>query len=334
MSASAKTGASSKLLSAMAELQPSPVDFRFYNVNGARVAESDDPLFGEITAEIDLIGALHREIIDTLAVEKPEWFVSAELEARKFLASLGFDSNTEIYLLKEGEAMDALGLREPQTTVAETGAFVPHILVRNSRIETCREAQGEEGVASVLVHELAHATVDTVDAVGVELTREDLSLHLRSGWIVTHNGSNVGEFPEEAFGTFVGAWYRRSRENPLAPCIGITHEPERELPDYLQPFDPSMISGPDGYAFELLAWGAEQRGIMSSSDFVAMLLETRRPETRIVALRAFAQTVERIEPGLYTALQKLHYSKQSWLEGCDRVYEAVMRSEWEKEGVA
>jgi hypothetical protein len=86
-----------------------------------------------------------------------------------------------------------------------------------------------------------------------------------------------------------------------------------------------MTSGPDGYAMELIAWGLEKKGVMSSAEFVNLGIQTRAQETQTVALRGIARAVNAVEPGLYRSLRELQYGREAWQQGLQQVYAAITR---------
>jgi hypothetical protein len=177
-----------------------------------------------------------------------------------------------------------------------------------------------------LVHELAHLAGGSTQTISVhnEGAKHPYS-KLRSGFVVGADRKPFvrGTFYEEGFATFMSGWYKRTLENPLAPAVPAPGEsPSLQTPDYYR-FRKNSISGPDGYAIELLARGLQTRKIMSATEYVAVMLESRRPETRTAALRIFAQAIEAVRPGLYTDLQNLQYGRKPLKRALKLVLEAT-----------
>ncbi|MBI3889252.1 hypothetical protein HY312_01585, partial [Candidatus Saccharibacteria bacterium] len=149
-------------------------------------------------------------------------------------------------------------------------------------------------------------------------------LFCRSGFIVTNDDKIRGRFFEEGLAEYVASRYRRRMVGDQN-TLGIVSVPSLAIPEYLVQPDHAMTSGPDGYAIELLAYGVEKKGIMNAEMFTELLLDTRRNNTRLVALRTFAQVLERLETGLYSKLQFVAYDKTSWQDACAYVHSVVTR---------
>ncbi len=314
----------------MIELEIPRIDFHFYNERGVRVKADYDPEFEALQEEPKEMWQTNQSILEELGVKKPEWFVRSEASARLFLGSLGLEEVGEVYLLEEGERLDEIGLREPKSTVGIVDNFLGHTMMRMVKAEEWQDRFGEVAVTSALVHEFMHgATPKTSSAYCRKNSEGDIDFSFRSGFDVATPKGDRGLFNEEGMAEFMGGWYRRCAVDPLASVVSIVDFPSPDLPAHYQRIDrtgkvdTSMVEGPDGYAMELLAWGLDRRGIMTREAFVITMLETRRPDTQLAALRSFAENVNVLRPGLYRDLRDLEYSKENWREGCRQVYDVV-----------
>jgi len=234
--------------------------------------------------------------IKSVVVEKPAEFLDAEREASIYWQSLGFDTPAAVHYLREGRALDTIGLREPKHAIAMCDAASGEIYVRQKMIEERWLVGGRPEIAGILVHEKAHS----IEAA--------------------QNLNDPNLFLAEGFASFHEAWYRRTTTDKMSPPV-VIREPSNPLPNnYIRldcdgvP-DERYISGPDGYAMELLGFSAEQKRIMPASQFIACLLEARRPETHLAAMREIDDTLEQLQPGLPELLGSLEYRRDSWRDG-------------------
>lgn len=271
---------------------------------------------------------LHAEIAEELSVRKPDWFRHAEQDARAFIGSLALDNTAPIVLLKESDRLGEIGMYEPYSTIAHCNNYEPLIFVRRQAARSV-DRYDEHLLGSVLVHELMHSTAPA--GTHVLRKRPDGSIleDHRAGLLTEHAGKPLGLFFEEGLAEFTAGWYRRAKAEGLVPTvdIGINEIPAATLPDHYSYRGMLAISGPDGYAIELMAWGMQRRHILRhASDLVGMMLETRHPQTQTQALREFAQTVEQLEPGLYIHLRNLEYSAENWYEACRGIQGIVARA--------
>jgi hypothetical protein len=322
----------------METLRPD-ISFDFYDENGVPTGRDYHPSFNEIAgsgsnSEISEAYELDDKVIKKLAVEKPEWFKSCEVDARKFLSEFDLDVSCPVYLLKEGRLLRQIDIDDP-AVVASYDSFTNRVYVRKKRIDEWRDRYGTDFATSGLVHEMAHGTALPVTNFAVHKFGngdEDVTVNFRSGWSTNSRQGELGTFYEEAFAKYVAGLYRRRCIDPGASLVSICGNPNLELPPHFN-YECSnngerrMTAGPDGYAIELLAYGVEQKGIMRASDFIRNMFAGRNRDTETEALRVHAWAIEQLEPGLYVYLRGLEYSSENWLEGLRRVHDIVTRGQ-------
>lgn len=261
--------------------------------------------------------------LDTVKLPKPAWLLESELSVRRFFGSLGLDNSAELVLMADDEPLlqeYALG----DKIIAGT-THTPHrILVKHDAIHNIRRDNGDECVGLIIAHEFGHASAPVPAVVGLQECEDDTSvLYLREGFQVMGKEKTRNAFLEEGFAHYMGGWYRRIQMGDWQRVIGIGSSPTPEVPHYLDAGTKSKMVGRDGYAMELLAWGAERMGVMTANDFVAALLESRSADTRLTALRSITRVINTIRPGLYGELSKVEFTPSDWDRGFTMVYEAV-----------
>jgi hypothetical protein len=308
---------------------PSPnIQFRFFDEHGKEVAESYDPEFATLAAEPLEVRDMHERLIGELCVKKPKWFEESEFIARRFLRqAAGITSWAPSYLLKEDPMLDDIGLREPPTTVAASDPFVGHIMVRYEKMRRHFDRTGLYGVAGTMVHERWHAETP-LKSIDLQKSRDgDIIASGRSGLATIGNSDIQGMFFEEGGGVLLQAMCMR-KQRTLS--LAVSNEaPPYELPypytriSQSEPEDELRIAGPDGYAMELLALGAEQRGITTAHDFVRVLIASRQLSLQPQALKRLPIIINAIRPGLYRQLRMLQYGHEDWQKGLQLVHEAV-----------
>jgi hypothetical protein len=273
----------------------------------------------------------HIASIENFEMNKPGWLREAEVDARRFMGSLAFDDLPPIVLLRSNSIYQFDSSPPAGETLAIWDAELGVILLGHSGLKKMYGKHGSVGVGATLAHELGHATVPSIDRVGVHLrTRDPRQAEYVYGW-GWHVGTDTnpkGRFFEEAFAEFLAGWYARIRQTggSPSPLISFQGKPDRHLPEHYQyTVSDDPIAGPDGYTLELLAYGLRKRHILSVDDFVCTMFETRRSETSLQARRTFAQAVDQLSPGLYPYLRNLAYSRENWQEACDVVYSLVTR---------
>jgi hypothetical protein len=305
---------------------PSPeINFSFYAQSGAIRGGNTSPLFEEFVSVPEAIRAEHEQVINEYGRQKSEIFLEQENSARSYWQELGFANLPEVYVVDD-DPDDVLVVRDLPLTIAQVDAYLGHVIVRQSRLDDTNMEQDPIMLGSMLVHEFGHATSGSVTDISVqEHDDREWDLHMRLGFMMDTPGGQRGGLFEEMFGAYHASRYHRHMHGDDR-AIGIEGTPTVELPEYMLPPDPAMTAGPDGYIAELLAYGLEQKNILSAEDFFELLLETRRTDdrqARTLALRAFAQSVDSLESGLYTMLHRQQRSKQGWIDASRYVHGVV-----------
>ncbi len=267
-------------------------------------------------------------------IEKPEWFTAMERDARKFFGALGFHNLPPLYLLREHEDLEAINLAG-RDVLAQAEMFNRYAFVKLGMLENLWQSDGPVKAVSLLVHELSHLTNDH-SYVSVQLGQSDefSSLRVKSGFVFANDEQGRGVFLEEGFASYISGLYIRSREHDWSP-LTVTGAPTPYVPehyrymdDYLGRFSGKTVTGPDGYAMEMLVWAVEQVGAMSSRAFFNNLLAVRRKGSEAYAMRNIITAINAVQPGLYEKLSRLEYGRHSWEDGCALVYEAVTGNIW------
>lgn len=305
-------------------VKPVDIDVAYYDEQGKRATRESDERFESPHRHFDYDNRAYDYTVYYHGVEKNENFLQQENAAREFWKDLGFEELPEVYLI-ENEPKDHINIRQKPTTIACYHSLLNIIVMREERVSELQDAGDRLVVAKALVHEFAHAT-NPQKYLGVRAIKgEEFPWYYgRSGFDMNVKNEAQGSFYEEGFAEFMASRYVRLLDGDVRP-IGIDDEPRRELPSYFRQADLAMTCGPDGYAMELIGYGLDKRGTMSAGQFVELLLDTRKDETQVDALRAFARAVESLQPGLYTKLRKLNYGKETWREACDLVYEIATK---------
>jgi hypothetical protein len=300
-------------------------ELKLYDTHGVPLVETAAPCFDEYVQEINSYSGYCDEVEVVAGIPKPDWFFRAEAQARRFIKSIGFEGLKPFCLLDEqDEVLQDVGF-DDEITVALAIPLYDRIFIRARKLEEMRAARGPLKLAAILVHELAHDTTGRINQMAL-FTKDDpeeLSSSFRSGFaICPADGPARGMFLEEGFAHFVSGWFIRS-QGDYSRVVDVVEPLTITVPDHLEPGKEGMTAGPDGYAIELLAWGAEQKSLMAASDFIATLLDSRRRDTQTGALRTIARIINQIRPDLYTDLQKLEYGRESWEKGLQLVFDAV-----------
>ncbi len=293
------------------------VEFR--KATGKRV-ERDEKLHAALTAMIThhFDGERQNVTIESYETQKPEWFLAAESDARAFIARLGFSELGYIHLLK-----DTLDRVEPGHDVdAFHDSITRDIFVSEARIKDILHTDGVIVAASVLVHELAHATAPKPDRITLQQRTDNSSYWLqRNGWLVSGDRGDRGSFLEEGFCEYVAGLYRRQCVDDRAPLLPAGYAPTQDLPSHLQ--TSAVLAGPDAHTIELIAWGVEAHGIMTTDQFIRKLFESRNVETAPRAMREVIMAIEALSPDLYSYLKNVERSKENWTAARNTVYAAV-----------
>lgn len=298
----------------------------FFSVEGRRVEPDNHAYYRDANNVIGESVIKAEQDATSFGIDHPNWFAEADNSARAFMGSLGFTCLRVMVLYPENEEL----LEEYSltgSTIAIADPFLPYLAVRHKKAEALYQVGGQEMVGALIVHELSHDTTSTLDRIVVRDKGDGAQWVYRTGLATVDTRNNVrGDFLEEGFAHYLFGWYRRSlRADYTMRVLGIAGMPEPVVPDYYLS-SVAKTAGPDGYAIELLAWGLEQHGHMSANDFIGTLLDSRRLETRTVALRAIAQAINKLQPGLYMALSRLTYSVDDWNRGLGMVHDAATQS--------
>ena len=311
-------------------LERIPTNFLFREPNGTLCPDSvSSRLQARYTEHVARLADQYQYTIDTFSIEKSPIFLAEEEKARQYIQSLGFSIDTPIFLIDKEDPDDLAVIHECLGTYAWVSEIVNAIIVRQSQLEECKMYETPASIGSLLVHELAHAAAPekTNDCFFwlQEIQPEQFKRHEygRTGFNVLNGSRAEGTFYEEAFAQYVAGRYLRSLHGDMR-AIGLddTMAQRQELPAYFQPPRSDAVCGPDAYTLELIAMGLEKKDVITTDDFAALLLATRHQETQLEALRAFAQAVDMLEPGLYTHLRKLKYGK-GWPAACEHVRSLV-----------
>jgi hypothetical protein len=298
-----------------------------------RIAPVDDPIYQEVLAAIvedEAIGP-----INALSVEKPGWFVGLEQEARGFMTGLGFAQLPPIFLLKEGQELEALDMLGDHQSYAITDWLNRYAVIRQKKVAKSLIEDGRAKATSVVVHELAHLSME---GMSYTIQRDknggyDGAGYVKSGLMFAGDEIVRGSFFEEGFAAYITGMFVRSAEGEES-LISFLGQPAAYLPNHYRLNDDNTqsfgenVTGPDGYALELLMWACEQKHVMPSNEFFANLLASRRLETQAEALRNLIYAINSIDNQLYPKLSRLKYGEQDWHDGCAFVYEAVTGKLW------
>lgn len=295
-------------------------DVEFRRVSGKKV-QHEEPLHGKLTAKIahHFDGQKQRELIQSRKVHKPEWFQKAESDARTFMASLGFQALSNIYLLEgELERERELAYEKEVYLMAFNDSITRNILASEVMMTRSLHTKGMIATTSILVHELAHNTAPKPERIVMQQHADNTSHYVsRHGWTAWTGDHERGRLLEEGFCEYIASLYRRdhtdTRDTAALPTI--------ELPPYMQ--TNSHCEELAAYTIELMAWGVEQHGIMPADTFISHWFDARKEETFTSATREIIQAIESLAPDLYPYLRDLEYSKDNWTAARDAVYKIV-----------
>jgi hypothetical protein len=314
----------------MSELVVPEFELEFYGPTGDPLSRGMPEYQLALRSTARILGKYyesHIKLIEELEVEKPSWFAEAESQARFYWHTLAFDNLAPIILLKEDEGLETLDMLDRENKLARHDSELDVVLAREKTVGILHEKYGVEGVASLAVHELGHATSRRVSNMSVHLTADSQpgGYEYKDGFLTVDKAGEQGLFFEELFAEFFAGHFVRSSRGNVTPGLSFEGVPSRELPPHYQfSIGEDTVRGPDGYAAELLAWGLQKHGI-STNDFFITLLETRRPETADQALQEFEQMINRAWPGLFSLLNNLPYSKEKWQNACELIHTIVTK---------
>lgn len=273
-------------------------------------------------------------------IEKPDWFMSAERSARGFVKGLGMAAarGTQISLLQvdDPEAeMEIFGA--PHVKKLVDAYYLPHlgIAVRNSYAELAYSAKGKLAIGQLLVHELVHsaeARQKTISYIYNPETKK-WGMQYRQGFTLSladkKSKHHRGEFFTEGTAEYISGLYIRSKVDKENTYFDEKAVKSNRLPSHYATYRPDKgypyTSGPDGFALEIVAATLERRGIVPAEAYARSILATYSEDyqTRLQGFRDFARYTNQVRPGLYTELQKLKYSRRSWINGLRLVIDAA-----------
>jgi hypothetical protein len=300
---------------------PVPLDVvEFRKLSGQKV-RSDDQLYATLIAMVrpHFTDTKQQEIIQPRAIEKPEWFIAAESDARSFMSSLGFNNLGEIYFIEgnlDGPLLD-------QNVDAYHDSITRNILASEAKLTNMLQTEGLHCVTSVLVHELTHDTAPKPERIVLQQHTDSTSYEYRNGWTTSGVKGDRGSFLEEGFCEYVAGLYRRQKTDPDGQLLPINYRPSLELPSHLK--TEAIVAGPDAHALELMAWAVENRGIMSAELFIGYWFDSRKTETQTRATREIIKVINSLSPELYPYLRDLEYSAENWTMARNAVYKIITR---------
>ena len=270
-------------------------------------------------------------LIGRIAVAKPVWFSSMEADSREFLGKNGFHNLPPVFLLPECPELEDLNMSPSENAYAQTDYLHRFALVRRSKLQEVRQYDGRDKAASVLVHELAHLTLRHVSLS----FRQDEFAGIKAGFVYEDQTKKRGFFLEEAFAAYLGGQYVLHKITGRRLPYSFIGEPQPYIPEHYRfmdeghaRFGSTGTMGPDGYALEMLMWGAEQRGIMEAQTFWGNMRAIRNKTSQAYGMRHIIRAINAIQPGLYDMLSHLEYNRENWQDGCALVYEAVTGNFW------
>lgn len=277
-------------------------------------------------------------LLQKYVVEKPDWLISAERSARRFVRGLGLEAcrGAQVTLVDVTNPDDVKKIFPYDNDVTSTDAqnsYYYGILLRQDRTRLAYAHKGRVAVGRTIVHELTHAAEWQSPTVlnFYDSEADTWVMASRQGQMLNLGGTSYGQFFSEGVAEFNAGLFTRRQQHPNCPIVSITDCPTLELPAYYSDYRPDKgvpyVVGPDGYGVELLAWGMQEKGVTSAEDFISKAHATysQDPSVRLDGLRRFATHVDAIRPGLYRDLRNLEYGHQAWQEGLRMIHEAVVR---------
>jgi hypothetical protein len=303
--------------------QAPPYVADYFDERGLRLAETNPNDFRRLSLFYEREAMLVRDEVDaTIAaqsIEKPEWLQQCESDAKEFCEAIGLISTADIYLI-EGEHH-----HEPDeiSELAEYFDYQNIIFLYADRLKVLHDLYGTEHVIRTIVHEIAHASAYwTYQRVyHKSLSPNEASLKYRCGFAVSKNEEIVGQYFEEAFAEYCARIYVKqdSTHEPTYLRLLPTVNPRKYEDEY-------MPSDLDGYSLQLIEGMLEKRGLVRTGEFLETLIATRKPESRVFALRKFADLVNSLEPGLYRRLQNVEYSEAAFSRAYQYIYTLAVTS--------
>lgn len=280
--------------------------------------------------------------LNRYTIEKPEWFRSAERSARRFVRNIGLTAarGAQISLLQVDNPdveMNIFGAPHVKRLVDAYHLPYLGIVVRNAYAELAHNQKGKLAIGQLLVHELVHTAESqskTITCRYDEKTKQWNMIYRQGFTLISGSKKSKhqrGEFFTEGIAEYVSGLYIRSMVNQEKTYFDEEAVKSNRVPAHYTSFRPKKdylyISGPDGFAFEVMAATLQKRGIVSADIFVQALLATHSEdyEKSLQGYRDVARYTNQIKPGLYTELQKLTYSRRSWRRGLNLVIDAAQK---------
>lgn len=272
--------------------------------------------------------------------EKPDWFRSAERSARGFVKGIGLTA-------AKGAQVSLLQIDDPEVEMRVFGAphvkklvdayHIPHlgIVVRKAYAELAYSGKGKLALGQLLVHELVHTAESRSKTITYSHDGETKKWDMlyRQGFTLSSASKKSkgyrGTFFTEGIAEYVSGLYIRSKTGQGDTYFDEQAVKSNRVPKHYTSFRPDKdypyISGPDGFAIEIMAATVQERGIASAETYIQALLATHSPDyqTSLRGFRDFARYTESLRPGLYVELQKLQYSGRSWRRGLNLVIDAA-----------
>ncbi len=299
--------------------------YAFYTANGRSLDERDRDYIDSTIDTFHTQGyEAEVETLKNFETEKSAVFIQQEARAREFMDIFEFTNLAPVHIVDD-DPNDVFGFQDPATTIAMVPAHLDAIIFRQARLVETNMYKNPDQIAGTVVHEFSHLA-SPKEHIGIQadsVIRRGRD-HGRSGFTVRSESTWEGVLFEEGFAEYMASRYIRMQRGDMR-TIGIEGIPKAQIPDYLLPPEADMLSGLDGYIMELLAYGLAKKEVMSTDSFADLLLDTRRDTTHVGALRAFAQAVETIEPGLYMMLRRLEPDKTNWAIACSYVHSLVVK---------
>lgn len=326
---------------------PSSVEASFYRQENGMIKSCDLPA-GEAARRSQLINQAWNKSARTqlarvmeFAVPKPPWFLTAETRARQFVRGLGLlAAKGQQVILAEVDGLEQSRQifghdSEMYTTDAQCDKYFG-VVMRYSLAKQAQQQGKSLVISAILAHELVHSAeyVEKSIAQIYDPVVGDWSISQRAGFHIgekTASGQVIqkGAFFDEGVAEYAAGLLFRRAKDPACNLVSFDELPTAELPNHYLEIQldkgTPYAAGPDAYAMELLAWGAQKKGVIAADDFIGALLASHSQDksTRLKAFRTVASSTDAVKPGLYPYLRDLAYTRENWQNGLTAVYDAV-----------
>ncbi len=292
----------------------------------------------ELNASFDEHAREGWQLIKENEVEKPLWFRNQERQARKLVRSLGLVAakRTSITIVdtENPDVVEKLFPWDKDGIYTQAVYDRPYgIYIRKPVVEMARTQAMPRAIGKTLAHELTHSA----EYLGrnyyqqYDYDTNEWITHQRQGFNTDVRDIRRGAFYSEGVAEFVAGLYARGYDRTKDALVSITDTPTAELPVQYREHNVDtgvpICVGPDAYALEVLAWGAEQKGIAPKDALIRSALATYslKDSVRLEGFRSFARTINALRPGLYTDLRDLQLGHDAWQHGLDMALDAVTR---------